>query len=202
MEPVRTIDGIAAPLPDRNIDTDQIIPASYLSTVTRTGLGAGLFHARRYDEHGNTKADFVLNKTPWNGASIIVAGDNFGCGSSREHAPWALKDFGIRCIIAPSFGDIFRNNCTKNGILTAAVETRLADHLMAVARNPSSCRFQVDLNNQTIRAKGKTYDFSVDEADKNWLLSGLDEISLSLRDSDRIDAYEQSWRAAAPWRFA
>jgi 3-isopropylmalate dehydratase small subunit len=199
MTPFTTLTAIAAPLPRANIDTDQIIPKQYLSTIERTGLGKGLFHDMRYDGAGAPRADFVLNEPRFANAAMLVTGPNFGCGSSREHAPWALLDYGIRCVIASSFADIFYNNCFNNGLLPAIVEEAEIDALMGEARGANHV-FMVDLPKQTITTpSGKVVPFKIDASRKTKLLKGLDDIGLTLeRDAD-IAAYEQRRRIATPW---
>ncbi len=192
--------GVAAPLPFINIDTDMIIPKQYLKTIKRTGLGSALFSEMRYNEDGSENPDFVLNKPAYREASIIVAGDNFGCGSSREHAPWALKDFGIRCVISTSFADIFYNNCFKNSILPIVVTPQQLEALMDDAERGANATISVDLEVQTIRGPdGGTIAFDIDPARKNALLEGLDDIGLTLGKAAKIDSYEKKTEAARPW---
>ena len=202
MEKFTTLTGIAAPLPLINIDTDMLVPKQYLKTILRTGLGKILFSEMRFQSDGTEIAGFVLNKAPWRQAKIIVAGANFGCGSSREHAPWALLDFGIRAIIAPSFADIFHNNCFKNGILPIVLPQAQVDQLMADAQseNPS---LTIDLEAQTItRPNGETISFSVEGSSRRALLDGLDEIGLSLRYAAEVDQFEELQYRAQPWLYA
>ncbi len=199
METFTKLTGIAAPLPLTNIDTDMIIPKQFLKTIRRSGLGKALFHEMRYDENGNENPDFILNREPWRKASILVALDNFGCGSSREHAPWALLDFGIRCVIAPSFADIFYNNCFKNGILPVTLPKADVDVLMSVAGSDNP-EITVDLERQEIRApNGVLISFDIDPFRKHCLLEGLDDIGLTLQKLDRIEAFEKAYAQRFPW---
>ena len=194
------ISGIAAPMPMINIDTDMIIPKQFLKTIKRSGLGVNLFDEMRYDDDGKELPDFVLNKPAYREAEILVAGDNFGCGSSREHAPWAIKDFGIRCVIAPSFADIFYNNCFKNGILPIALPQDQVDLLMAEAQKGANARIEVDLEAQTVTtSEGDAIPFEVDAFKKHCLLEGLDDISLTMEKAASIDTFEASASAARPW---
>ncbi|KYO49305.1 3-isopropylmalate dehydratase small subunit [Tistrella mobilis] len=203
MDKFTTLTGIAASFPRVNIDTDLIIPKQYLTTIKRTGLGVGLFSDVRYDRDGNETGDFVLNKAPWREAKILLSGDNFGCGSSREHAPWALLDFGIRCIIAPSFADIFYNNCFKNGILPVKLDEALVQSLMPLAENPETAVMTVDLAAQEIRAQGREpIRFEIDGFRRHCLLEGLDDIGITLTSEDRITAFEAKQKAAQPWLYA
>ena len=200
MEPFRTLTGIAAPLPLVNVDTDMIIPKQYLKTIQRTGLGRGLFDEMRYDDQGNENPDFVLNRPAYRDARILVAGENFGCGSSREHAPWALLDFGIRCVIAPSFADIFFNNCFKNGILPVALPQAEVDALMADAEKGANARLTVDLERQVIvRPDASEIAFDVDPHRRRCLLEGLDDVGLTLENAPHIDAYETGMSERRPW---
>ncbi|PRY92839.1 3-isopropylmalate dehydratase small subunit [Hasllibacter halocynthiae] len=200
MTPFTTLAGIAAPLPLVNVDTDMIIPKQYLKTIERTGLGRGLFDEMRYREDGAENPDFVLNRPAYRKAEILVAGDNFGCGSSREHAPWALLDFGIRCVIAPSFADIFYNNCFKNGILPIALPQDQVDLLMDDAERGANATLTVDLEAQTIQGPdGGTIPFEIDPWRRHCLLNGLDDIGLTLEKADRIDAFEKEAAQARPW---
>jgi 3-isopropylmalate/(R)-2-methylmalate dehydratase small subunit len=198
MEPFTTLTGIAAPLPLANVDTDKIIPARFLKTIKRSGLGVHLFSNLRYNDDGSEKPDFVLNQPKYRQAEILVAGENFGCGSSREHAPWALLDFGIKCVIAPSFADIFHGNCFKNGILPIALPQAICEQLMADAAMGSNARLTVDLERQlVIRPDGSEIPFEVDAFRKHCLLNGLDDIGLTLEHAPAIDAYESkipSWQ--------
>ena len=194
-----TLTAVAAPLPMSNIDTDMVIPARFLKTIKRTGLAKGLFAAMRYDAKGE-KTDFVLNRAPYDKAEILVAGDNFGCGSSREHAPWALLDFGIRCVISTSFADIFYNNCFKNGILPIVVSPEDLDKLMDDAERGANATLTVDLEAQEIRGPdGGIVKFDIDAFKKHCLLNGLDDIGLTLAKSAEIDAYEAKLAESRPW---
>jgi 3-isopropylmalate/(R)-2-methylmalate dehydratase small subunit len=200
MEKFTTLTGVPAPLAMINVDTDMIIPKQFLKTIKRTGLGKHLFHEMRFDEDGNENPDFVLNKPAYRNAKILIAGDNFGCGSSREHAPWALLDFGIRCIIAPSFADIFYNNCFKNGILPIQLPQGDIDKLMDDAARGANATLTVDLENQTISGPdGGEIAFDIDPFRKKCLLEGLDDIGLTMERADRIAAYEERAQAARPW---
>ncbi len=192
--------GIAAPLNILNIDTDMIIPKQFLKTIKRTGLGANLFDEMRFDKSGGEIKDFVLNKQPWRNASIIIAGDNFGCGSSREHAPWALFDFGIRAIVSTSFADIFYNNCFKNGILPVVVSPEERDALMADARDGENPELEIDLEKQIInRPNGAAISFDIDPFRKECLLEGLDDIGLTLAQVDKIKNYQEARQESMPW---
>lgn len=192
--------GTAAPMDILNIDTDMIIPKQFLKTIKRSGLGVNLFHEMRYDDDGNEIADFVLNRSEYRGSQIIVAGDNFGCGSSREHAPWALLDFGIRCVISTSFADIFYNNCFKNGILPIKVSADDRDALMADAADTENPELSIDLVSQTIsRPNGANIPFEIDPFRKQCLLDGLDDIGLTLEKQDKIASYEDKRSADMPW---
>lgn len=200
MEKFTNHSGVAAPLDIINIDTDMIIPKQFLKTIKRTGLGANLFDEMRFNTDGSEKPDFVLNKAPWRGASILVAGDNFGCGSSREHAPWALLDYGVRVVISTSFADIFYNNCFKNGILPIVVSADERDALMADARDTENPNLQVDLVNQEIqRPNGASISFDIDPFRKQCLLDGLDDIGLTLEKSSKISAYAEARKQSHPW---
>ena len=200
MQKFTLLTGIAAPLDMINVDTDKIIPKLHLRTTKRTGLGKGLFEELRYRPDGTEQPDFVLNREPWRKASILVAGDNFGCGSSREHAPWALIDYGIRCVISTSFADIFYNNCFKNGILPVVLPEDAVAVLMDDARKGANARIAVDLEAQTVTSSdGREFHFEVDPFKKHCLLNGLDDIGLTMEKSDRIAAYEQKAAASRPW---
>lgn len=202
MEKFVQLTGVAAPLRLMNVDTDMIIPADYLKTIKRTGLGAGLFASMRFKD-GAEVPDFVLNKPAYRQAKIVIAGDNFGCGSSREHAPWALADFGIRCVIAPSFADIFFNNCFKNGILPIRLPTELVDKLMAAADNGANATFTVDLEAQQITLPdGEKIGFDVEPFRRQCLLNGWDDIGLTLRNADAIDGFEANAKQGQPWLWA
>lgn len=200
MENFENVSGVAAPMPLINIDTDMIIPKQFLKTIKRSGLGANLFDEMRFDTDGNEIADFVLNQPAYRQAQIIVAGDNFGCGSSREHAPWALKDFGISVVISTSFADIFYNNCFKNGILPVVLPKEAVDALMEDAQKGENARIAVDLENQTVSATdGTEYSFEVDAFKKHCLLNGLDDISLTMQKVDAIDRFEKNYSKSMPW---
>ena len=200
MEKFDKLTGIAAPLDIINVDTDMIIPKQFLKTIQRSGLGKNLFDEMRYAPDGQEIADFVLNQAAYREAQILVAGDNFGCGSSREHAPWALLDFGIRCIIAPSFADIFYNNCFKNGILPIVLPQTEVDKLMDDAKRGANATISVDLESQTIQGPdGGTISFEVDGFRKQCLMEGLDDIGLTLQKAQAIDAFEETLDAQ-PWR--
>jgi 3-isopropylmalate/(R)-2-methylmalate dehydratase small subunit len=200
MDKFTTITGIAAPMPLVNIDTDMIIPKQFLKTIKRSGLGVSLFDEMRYDRQGKEIPDFVLNLPQYRDAEILVAGDNFGCGSSREHAPWALLDFGIRCVISTSFADIFFNNCFKNGILPIVMPQDVVDELMADAQKGANARMTVDLEAQTVTTSdGKSFGFDVDPFRKHCLLNGLDDIGLTLEKAAAIDTFEQAAAQSRPW---
>ena len=200
MDKFTTLQGIAAPFPMVNVDTDRVIPARFLKTIKKTGLGKNLFNELRYNQDGSEIPDFVLNRPAYREARILVAGDNFGCGSSREHAPWALVDFGIRCVIAPSFADIFNNNASKNGMLLIALPQETVDRLMEDAEKGGNARLAVDLEKQQItRPDGEVIDFDIDPFKKHCLLNGLDDIALTLQKDDKIGAFESAHKAAQPW---
>jgi 3-isopropylmalate/(R)-2-methylmalate dehydratase small subunit len=200
MDKFDTLTGIAAPMPLVNIDTDMIIPKQFLKTIKRSGLGVNLFDEMRYDRQGNEIADFVLNKPQYRETEILVAGENFGCGSSREHAPWAIKDFGIRCVIAPSYADIFYNNCFKNGILPIALPQDQVDILMKDAEKGSNARMTIDLEAQTVTSSdGDVFSFEVDSFKKHCLMNGLDDIGLTMEKAPAIDAFEAKASAERPW---
>ena len=200
MEKFENLTGVAAPLAIINIDTDMIIPKQYLKTIKRTGLGSALFSEMRYHEDGSENEDFVLNKPAYRDATILVAGDNFGCGSSREHAPWALKDFGIRCIISTSFADIFYNNCFKNAILPIVVTPEQLEALLDDAQRGSNATLSIDLEGQTIKGPdGGTIEFEIDPARKDALMEGLDDIGLTLGKAKQIDGFEAGMSAERPW---
>jgi 3-isopropylmalate/(R)-2-methylmalate dehydratase small subunit len=203
MEKFNTLSGVAAPLDMMNIDTDMIIPKLHLRTIKRTGLGKVVFDELRFHTDGSEKPEFILNQEPYRGAKILIAGDNFGCGSSREHAPWALLDYGIRCIISTSFADIFYNNCFKNGILPIAVSQAELDTLMADAADRDNPVFTVDLDAKTItRPQGESIRFNIDDFRRDCLLNGLDDIGLTLQKVDKIDAFEAAQRQQQPWLYA
>ena len=200
MQKFTTLTGVAAPLPITNVDTDMIIPKQYLKTIKRTGLGKGLFAELRYREDGTDNPDFVLNKPAYRGARILVAEDNFGCGSSREHAPWALKDFGITCVIAPSFADIFVENCCKNGMLPLALPRATCELLMDDASNGANATLTIDLAQQTVtRPDGALVRFEFDAFRRRCLLDGLDEIGATLTKAAAIGAFEARQAHAQPW---
>ena len=200
MDKFTTLTGVAAPMPLVNIDTDMIIPKQYLKTIKRTGLGSALFSELRYNDDGSENPEFVLNKPAYRDAQILVTGDNFGCGSSREHAPWALLDHGIRCVISTSFADIFFNNCFKNGILPIVLPQEDVDKLMDDAGRGANAVLTVALQNQTITGPdGGSIAFEVDPFRKHCLLNGLDDIGLTLEQADRIDAFEAKAGDARPW---
>jgi len=202
MQPFTTLTAVAAPLNMANVDTDMIIPKQFLKTIARTGLSKGLFYELRFDETG-APTDFVLDRPAYDGAQILVTGSNFGCGSSREHAPWALLDAGIRCVIAPSFADIFYNNCFKNGILPVALPAEQVEALMRDAEKGANATLTVDLAAQEIRRPdGETIAFDIDPFRKKCLLEGLDDIGLTLEKADAIAAYEAAGRTERPWLFA
>ena len=200
MDKFTLLQGVAAPLPMINIDTDMIIPKQFLKTIKRTGLGVNLFDEMRYDDAGNEIADFVLNKPQYRDAKILVAGENFGCGSSREHAPWAIKDFGISCIIAPSFADIFYNNCFKNGILPIKLPQSEVDKLMDDAERGANAILTIDLESQTIKGPdGGSITFEIDPFRKHCLLEGLDDIGLTMQKQDNIKSFEEKLSRLRPW---
>ncbi len=201
MEKFTILEGVAAPLKLVNVDTDMIIPKQYLKTIKRTGLGTGLFSEMRYNEDGSQNPDFILHQPAYRNAKILVAGDNFGCGSSREHAPWALLDFGIRCIISTSFADIFYNNCFKNGILPIVVSQEDLDKLFDDAERGANATLTIDLPNQEIRGPdGGVVRFEVDPFRKRCLIEGLDDIGLTLEKVEHIDSFEATNSDAHPWR--
>jgi 3-isopropylmalate/(R)-2-methylmalate dehydratase small subunit len=200
MDKFTTLSGVAAPLPMINVDTDMIIPKQFLKTIKRSGLGTNLFDEMRYDDTGAEKPDFVLNKAAYRNASILVTGDNFGCGSSREHAPWALLDFGIRCVIATSFADIFYNNCFKNGILPIILPQEQVDLLMDDAERGANATVTVDLETQEITGPdGGVVKFDIDPFRKHCLINGIDDIGLTLAKADGITAFEQRRETAQAW---
>lgn len=201
MDKFTVLTGVAAPLPIRNVDTDMIIPKQFLKTIKRTGLGKSLFYEMRYDpETGNELPEFVLNKPQYRKATILVAGENFGCGSSREHAPWALLDFGIRCVVAPDFADIFYNNCFQNGILPIKLPQSEVDKLMDDAERGANATLTVDLEKQEIRGPdGGVIKFDIDPFRKHCLLNGLDNIGLTLEKSKAISSFETSTSSSRPW---
>ena len=200
MKAFKKLTGVAAPYPLNNIDTDMIIPKQFLRTIKRTGLGKGLFYEARFDMEGKENPDFVLNREPYRHANILVAGDNFGCGSSREHAPWALLDFGITCILAPSFGDIFYNNSFKNGVLPIVLPQAQIDALMKYAE--TGRELNIDLDQQTVVAGNDVYSFEIDPFRKHCMLNGLDDIGLTLEKKTFIADYEDKMRTAKPWLWS
>ena len=200
MDKFTTLTAVAAPMPIINVDTDMMIPKQYLKTIKRTGLGSALFSEMRYRDDGSENPDFVLNKPAYRDAKIIVAGDNFGCGSSREHAPWALKDFGVTCVISTSFADIFYNNCFKNGILPVVVSPEDLDKLMDDAERGANATLSVDLQAQEIRGPdGGVVTFEIDAFKKHCLLNGLDDIGLTMEKAAQIDVFEGKMHAERPW---
>ncbi|MBL4905859.1 MAG: 3-isopropylmalate dehydratase small subunit [Sneathiella sp.] len=200
MEKFTKLTGVAAAMPLVNIDTDMIIPKQFLKTIKRNGLGKNLFAEMRYDDDGNDREDFVLNQPAYRKAEILVAGDNFGCGSSREHAPWALLDFGIRCVISTSFADIFYNNCFKNGILPIRVSPEELEKLMDDADRGSNATLSVDLETQEIKGPdGGTISFELEAFRKHCLLNGLDDIGLTLEKKDKVDSFEEKQKLSQPW---
>ncbi|WP_295457187.1 3-isopropylmalate dehydratase small subunit [uncultured Thiodictyon sp.] len=210
MEPFKNFTGVVVPLDRANVDTDAIIPKQFLKSIKRSGFGPYLFDEWRYLDHGEPEMDctgrplnptFVLNDPRYAGAQVLLARENFGCGSSREHAPWALADFGIRVIIAPSYADIFFNNCFKNGILPIILESATVDRLFTHAHRPQALHLRVDLPAQTLEFDGQTVHFTVDSFRKHCLLEGLDDIGLTLQHTDTIRAFEAQRRVAAPWQF-
>jgi len=201
MQKFTTLTGVAAPLPMINIDTDKIIPKQYLKTIERSGLGKALFDELRYNPDGSEKPDFVLNQPAYRKAEILIAGENFGCGSSREHAPWALLDFGIRAVIAPSFADIFHNNSLKNGILPIRLPAEICAELMEDARKGFNARLTIDLASQTVtRPDGQKVRFEIDAFQKNCLLEGLDDIGLTMKKESAISRFEDNRQQSQPWR--
>lgn len=200
MEKFDKLSGSAAPLPLINVDTDMIIPKQFLKTIKRSGLGVHLFDEMRYKDDGSEVEDFVLNKDQYRGAKILIAGENFGCGSSREHAPWAIMDFGFRCVIAPSFADIFYNNCFKNGILPIALPQEQIDLLMDDAERGANAIVDIDLENQTIKGPdGGTINFEIDPFRKDCLLKGLDDVGLTLEKEPQISSFEAARSESQPW---
>lgn len=200
MDKFTKLTGVAAPLPMRNVDTDMIIPKQFLKTIKRTGLGKSLFFELRYDDAGKEISEFVLNQPAYRDAKILVTGENFGCGSSREHAPWALLDFGLRCVIAPSFADIFYNNCFQNGILPIMLPQADVDKLMDDARRGANATISVDLESQEIRGPdGGAIKFDIDPFRKHCLLNGLDNIGLTMEKHEHIQTFEEKAAVAKPW---
>ena len=203
MQAFTKLTGIAAPLPKANVDTDQIIPARFLKSISRLGFGKNLFANFRYKEDGTENPDFVLNQEPYRKAEILIAFENFGCGSSREHAPWALLDFGIRCVIAPDFADIFNNNCFKNGVLPVRLPREICEKLMEDAKMGGNARISVDLERQVVvRPNGEEIPFQIDPLRRHLMLNGLDDIGQTMQHAPAIDGFEARQRAAQPWLYA
>ena len=201
MEKFELLKGIAAPLPMMNVDTDMIIPKQFLKTIKRSGLGKNLFHELRFDMQGNIKNDFVLNWDPYKEASILIAGDNFGCGSSREHAVWALRDFGFKAVIASSFGDIFYNNCFKNSVLPIILTKDEINHLFEICSS-SPTNFEIDLMEKNIKFDGESsYSFDVKESLLDRIVNNLDDVDITLKHKNHIEAFEQTRRTQRPWLF-
>jgi len=197
MEKFNILKSIPANLPMMNVDTDMIIPKQFLKTIKKSGLGKSLFFEMRYDEQGKKINDFVLNKEPYNKSSILLAGKNFGCGSSREHAPWALLDFGIKCVISPSFADIFYNNCFKNGMLPIVLDPKQVEELIKYSKRKET--IEINLSEQKIKLGNKIINFEIDTFKKKCLLNGLDDIALSLEKSEKISSYEKNIQKTKPW---
>jgi 3-isopropylmalate/(R)-2-methylmalate dehydratase small subunit len=203
MDKFTKVTGVAAPIPMVNVDTDKIIPKQFLKTIERTGLGAGLFHELRTDSNGKNTGNFVLDREPYTSSKIIIAGPNFGCGSSREHAPWALQDFGIQVVISSSYADIFYNNSFKNGMLLIKLSPEQVDDLMAVANDTENPELTVDLENQKINApNGVTYEFEIDTFLKKCLLEGLDDIGLTIKKDKDIAKFEDKQQLTQPWLYS
>ena len=203
MQAFTKLTGIAAPLPKANVDTDQIIPARFLKSISRLGFGKNLFANFRYKEDGSENPDFVLNQEPYRRAEVLIAFENFGCGSSREHAPWALLDFGIRCVIAPDFADIFHNNCFKNGVLPVRLPREICEKLMEDAKMGGNARISVDLERQVVvRPNGEEIAFQIDPLRRHLMLNGLDDIGQTMQHAPAIDGFEARQRAAQPWLYA
>ena len=200
MKKFTILDSTVIPFPMINVDTDMIIPKQFLKTIKRTGLGKSLFYDLRYDEKGKLKKDFLLNKKVYKKRKILITGENFGCGSSREHAPWALLDFGIRCIIAPSYADIFYNNCFKNGILPVKLSNKETDALLQKTTNNPAMKFKIDLKSQSIRIENnEIIKFEIDQFRKHCLLNGLDDIALTMKKVRQIDRFERNQKKNQPW---
>jgi len=197
MEKFNTLKSIPVNLPMMNVDTDMIIPKQFLKTIKKSGLGKSLFFEMRYDEQGKKINDFVLNKEPYNKSSILLAGKNFGCGSSREHAPWSLLDFGIKCVISPSFADIFYNNCFKNGMLPIVLDPKQVEELIKYSKRKET--IEINLSEQKIKLGNKIINFEIDTFKKKCLLNGLDDIALSLEKSEKISSYEKNIQKTKPW---
>ncbi|MFO0189393.1 MAG: 3-isopropylmalate dehydratase small subunit [Alphaproteobacteria bacterium] len=203
MQAFTKLTGIAAPLPKANVDTDQIIPDRFLKSISRLGFGKNLFANFRFKEDGTENPDFVLNQEPYRKAEVLIAFENFGCGSSREHAPWALLDFGIRCVIAPDFADIFNNNCFKNGVLTVRLPREICEKLMEDAKMGGNARITVDLERQVVvRPNGEEIPFQIDPLRRHLMLNGLDDIGQTMQHAPAIDSFESRQRAAQPWLYA
>jgi 3-isopropylmalate/(R)-2-methylmalate dehydratase small subunit len=203
MQAFTKLTGIAAPLPKANVDTDQIIPARFLKSISRLGFGKNLFANFRFKEDGSENPDFVLNQEPYRKAEVLIAFENFGCGSSREHAPWALLDFGIRCVIAPDFADIFHNNCFKNGVLPVRLPREICEKLMEDAKMGGNARISIDLERQVVvRPNGEEIPFQIDPFRRHLLLNGLDDIGQTMQHAPAIDGFEARQRAAQPWLYA
>lgn len=203
MQAFTKLTGIAAPLPKANVDTDQIIPARFLKSISRLGFGKNLFANFRYKEDGSENPDFVLNQEPYRRAEVLIAFENFGCGSSREHAPWALLDFGIRCVIAPDFADIFHNNCFKNGVLPVRLPKEVCTQLMEDAKLGANARITVDLEREVVvRPNGEEIPFKIDPLRRHLLLNGLDDIGQTMQHAPAIDSFEARQKAAQPWLYA
>ena len=203
MQAFTKLTGIAAPLPKANVDTDQIIPARFLKSISRLGFGKNLFANFRFKEDGSENPDFVLNQEPYRKAEVLIAFENFGCGSSREHAPWALLDFGIRCVIAPDFADIFHNNCFKNGVLPVRLPREICEKLMEDAKMGGNARITVDLERQVVvRPNGEEIPFQIDPLRRHLMLNGLDDIGQTMQHAPAIDSFESRQRAAQPWLYA
>ena len=203
MQAFTKLTGIAAPLPKANVDTDQIIPARFLKSISRLGFGKNLFANFRFKEDGTENPDFVLNQEPYRKAEVLIAFANFGCGSSREHAPWALLDFGIRCVIAPDFADIFHNNCFKNGVLPVRLPREICEKLMEDAKMGGNARISVDLERQVVvRPNGEEIPFQIDPLRRHLMLNGLDDIGQTMQHAPAIDGFEARQRAAQPWLYA
>ena len=202
MQAFTKLTGIAAPLPKANVDTDQIIPARFLKSISRLGFGKNLFANFRFKEDGTENPDFVLNQEPYRKAEVLIAFENFGCGSSREHAPWALLDFGIRCVIAPDFADIFNNNCFKNGVLPVRLPREICEKLMEDAKMGGNARISVDLERQVVvRPNGEEIPFQIDPLRRHLMLNGLDDIGQTMQHAPAIDSFESRQRAAQPWLY-
>ena len=202
MQAFTKLTGVAAPLPKANVDTDQIIPARFLKSISRLGFGKNLFANFRYKEDGSENPDFVLNQEPYRKAEVLIAFENFGCGSSREHAPWALLDFGIRCVIAPDFADIFHNNCFKNGVLPVRLPREICEKLIEDAKMGPNARVTVDLEREVVvRPNGEEIPFKIDPLRRHLMLNGLDDIGQTMQHAPAIDSFEAKQKAAQPWLY-